>query len=164
MSTKKIIQTTVAQVVNLQTGEVVESESTNVFQIPAEPPFVKMYLDDLCLLISVPESQKTLLLHLLRKLDYDGYITLSPRARKTIAKSLGVADQTFRNRLAELCKSGLIIRESTNEYMANPLYFARGDWKTICARRQAFELRIKYSEKGREIKTEKVEHQEELAL
>lgn len=164
MSTKKVIHSTVAQVVNLQTGEIVETSSTNVFRLPSEPPYVKMYLDDLCVLISVPDSQKTLLLHLLRRLDYEGYITLSPRARKDISKTLGIADQTFRNRLNELCKSGLIKRVSTNEYMANPAYFARGEWKSICQRRQAFELKITYSEKGRDIRTDKVAQQEELPL
>jgi hypothetical protein len=165
MSTKKIIQSTVSQVVDMQTGEIVEASSTNIYRLPSEPPYVKMYLDDLCVLINVPESQKNLLLHLLRRLDFEGYIILSPRARKDIAKSLGIADQTFRNRLNELCKSGIIHRASTNEYMANPSYFARGEWKSICARRQAFELKITYSDKGRKIETGKIEvEQGELPL
>lgn len=164
MSTKKITQSTVAQVINMQTGEIVETATTNVFRIPSEPPYVKMYLDDLCVLIQIPEAQKTLLLHLLRRLDYEGYITLSARARKEMAKSLGIADQTFRNRLNDLTKSGIIARVSTNEYLANPQYFARGEWKSICARRQAFELRITYSEKGKTLETVKVEEQQELPL
>lgn len=162
---KKIIRQEVKSVTDLKTGEVVQEVRNNVFHIPAEPPYVKMYLDDICGLINVPDSHKALLLTLLRRLDYEGFITLSPRSRKEIAKGLGIADQTFRNRLNELCKCGLIRRESTNEYLVNPKYFARGEWKKICTQREAFKLTITYSEKGgRSIETEKVAEQTELPL
>lgn len=164
MSNKKVVQKSVTNVVDLHTGEVVETSQTNVFTLPSEPPYVKMYLDDICMLINVPDAQKALLLSLLRRLDYEGFITLSARSRKDIAKTLGIADQTFRNRLNELCKTGLIRRESTNEYSVNPKYFARGEWRNICAQREAFQLKITYSEKGRTISTAKVETQEELPL
>lgn len=164
MTTKKMIQQTTATVVNLATGEVLEETSTNVFRLPSEPPYVKMYLDDLCGLINVPDGHKALLINLLRRLDYEGYIVLSPRSRKEIARSMNIADQTFRNRLNELCKTGVIHRESTNEYLVNPMYFARGEWRKICAQREAFELKITYSEKGRKIETRGFSEQGELPL
>lgn len=165
MSNKKIIQNTTSQVVNLKTGEVVESTTSNVFQLPSEPPYVKLYLDDLCVLVNVSDSLKTLLLSLLRRLDFEGYILLSPRSRKEIAAKLVIADQTFRNRLNELCKKELLQRVSTNEYQVNPLYFARGEWRKICMQRQAFQLRITYSaEKGRQVSTTTVPIQDELPL
>lgn len=165
MSTKKIIKSTTSQVVNFETGEVVESTTSNVFQLPSEPPYVKLYLDDLCVLVNVSDSLKTLLLSLLRRLDFEGYILLSPRSRKEIAAKLEIADQTFRNRLNELCKKELIQRVSTNEYQVNPLYFARGEWRKICMQRQAFQLRVTYSaERGRQITTEAAPAQDELDL
>ena len=165
MSTKKVIQETRSQVINMQTGEVVNETSSNVYHIPSEPPYVKMYLDDLCVFINVPDAHKTMLLSMLRRLDYEGYIVLSPRARKDIAKSLGIADQTFRNRLNELCKKDLLRRISANEYMVNPTYFAKGEWRQICAQRSAFQMRVTYSEEhGRVIETSKIETQQELPL
>lgn len=165
MTTKKIVQQTKAHVIDMRSGEVVETTSTNVFRLPSEPPYVKMYLDDLCGLIKVPDGHKGLLISLLRRLDYDGYIVLSPRSRKEIAASMGIADQTFRNRLNELCKTGVIHRASTNEYLVNPTYFARGEWRTICSQREAFQLKITYSDKGRKIETGKVEAEQcELPL
>ena len=161
---KKILSQTVSTVTDLRTGEAVQQTETNVFRIPIEPPYVKLYLDDLCQLIKVPDAQKALLLALLRRLDFEGYIILSARARKDIAAGLGIADQTFRNRLNDLCKAGVLSRISTNEYQANPHYFARGEWKAICARREAFRVEITYSDKGRTIKTNKVEEQQELPL
>lgn len=164
MSGKKIVQQTTSQVVDLRSGEIVETSATNVFRLPSEPPYVKMYLDDLCGLIKVPDGHKALLLSLLRRLDYEGFIVLSPRSRKEIAKSMNIADQTFRNRLNELCKTEIIRRVSTNEYLVNPTYFARGEWRKICAQREAFELRITYSESGRQIETRPTSLQEELPL
>lgn len=165
MATKKIVQSTSSQVVNFQTGEVIESTTHNVFQLPSEPPYVKLYLDDLCVLINVSDSLKTFLLSLLRRLDFEGYILLSPRSRKEIAANLGIADQTFRNRLNELCKKDLICRISTNEYQVNPLYFGRGEWRKICMQRQAFQLRVTYSaERGRQVETSAVSVQDELPL
>lgn len=165
MATKKIVQSTSSQVVNFQTGEVIESTTQNVFQLPSEPPYVKLYLDDLCVLINVSDSLKTFLLSLLRRLDFEGYILLSPRSRKEIAANLNIADQTFRNRLNELCKKDLICRMSTNEYQVNPLYFGRGEWRKICMQRQAFQLRVTYSaERGRQVETSALKVQDELPI
>lgn len=164
MTSKKVVQQTSSQIVDLRTGEIVESTATNVFRIPSEPPYVKMYLDDLCGIIKVPDGHKALLLSLLRRLDYEGFIVLSPRSRKEIAKSMDIADQTFRNRLNELCKTEIIRRVSTNEYLVNPTYFARGEWRKICAQREAFELKITYSDQGRQIETRLSSPQEELQL
>lgn len=165
MATKKVIQSTTSQVVHFQTGEVIESTTQNVFQLPSEPPYVKLYLDDLCVLVNVADSLKSFLLLLLRRLDFEGFILLSPRSRKEIAANLGIADQTFRNRLNELCKKEVICRMSTNEYQANPLYFGRGEWRKICMQRQAFQLRVTYSaERGRQVETSAVSVQEELPL
>lgn len=160
---KKLIRSEVTSITDLATGEVSQEVRNNVFNISGEPPYIKMYLDDICGLINVPDSHKALLLALLRRLDYQGFIIMSPRSRKEIAKSLGIADQTFRNRLNELCKCGLLRRESTNEYLVNPKYFARGEWKNICTQRDAFQLTITYSEKGRSINTGKADEAEQEA-
>lgn len=154
MTMKKLIKSTTTQVVDFRTGEAIESTTSQVYQIPSEPPYVKLYLDDLCELVKVGDPVKALLLRLLHRLDFEGFIILSPRSRKQIAESIGISDQTFRNRLSELCKTDLIRRVSLNEFQVNPLYFARGDWRKICMNRQAFQLRITYSPKsGRKIET-----------
>lgn len=158
MSTKRVISSTTDRHVNVETGVVIEEVSTNVVRLPQEPPYIKMYVDDLCLLIKIPDSQKQLLMMMLQKLDYDGYVTLSPRYRKSMCQRLGIKDQTLRNRLVALCKSGVMQRHSTNEYEINPRYFARGEWRHISTRRDAFEMRIKYTADGeREIVTERIE-------
>jgi hypothetical protein len=147
-----------------KTGCITGETTSKIIRHPAEPPYIKLYIDDLCALAQVPESLKSTLLLLLRKLDYDGYITLSPRFRKDACARLGIEEKTLRNRLVMLVQKEMLIRNGTNEYLANPFYFARGDWKSIVEQRQAFQMRITYSESGRKIRTKKTEEQQELAF
>lgn len=139
--------------IDLSTGEIHRETTTSVAVVGKEPPFIKMYIDDLCTLKNVPDSLKNTLFLLMQKLDYEGYITLSKRFRAQCCEKLGIKDQSFRNNLAKLCKHRLLIRESTNEYMVNPHYFARGDWKKVCEQRQSFTMKISYDENGRNIET-----------
>lgn len=158
---RRLLNATTERTLNHQTGEVTSETITNVVRLPQEPPYVKMYIDDLCQLMEIPAADRKTLELLLKKLDYEGFITLSPRFRKETCEKLGIKDQTFRNRLTRLCKSSIIRLHSTNEYEVNPRYFARGEWRHICERRESFEMKIRYSDKGREIVTDR-ESQPEL--
>jgi hypothetical protein len=161
---KRLVRTTENTVIDMQTGQALQTETTNVYSFGAEPPYVKMYLDDLCSFVELPESPKKLLLMMLRRVDYQGYVILSARARREMAASLGWGDGAFRNKLGDLCKKELLIRCSTNEYAVNPNYFARGDWKTICEQRKEFQMLITYGPEGRTVQTSAVPSQEELDL
>ncbi|QGP61547.1 hypothetical protein PsalMR5_04324 (plasmid) [Piscirickettsia salmonis] len=50
-----------------------------------------------------------------------------------------------------------LTHEGVNEYIANPFYFARGDWKKIVEQREAFQMKITYTEQGRTITTAQIE-------
>lgn len=155
MSERAMVATSVNREIDFETGEVKSEVLTHNFKAKAEPAYVKMYIEDLCSIKGVADADQSLLRQLLAKLDYEGYVTLSPRSREVICKTLEISQKTLRNRLARLSKSGLIKSTSTNEYMVNPNYFARGQWKDVCEQRKKFELIVKYSEdKGREIQLE----------
>ncbi|WP_187153343.1 replication/maintenance protein RepL [Candidatus Arsenophonus triatominarum] len=158
--TKKRIKTAFYEqkkdTVDINTGEIISESKTTLSRYSSEPPYVKMYIDDICSMIKVPDSLKNVLFLMLRKLDYDGYMTLSTRYRKSMCDQLSIKDGTLRNRLALLVKKGFVLSEGGNEYLANPKFFARGEWKSIIEQRSAFELKIKYSEDGREITTERI--------
>ena len=153
----RVIYQTTDRFVDNETGEITNSLNSKVIRHPAEPPYIKLYINDLCLLTSVQNSLKDLLFLLLRKLDYDGFITLSTRYRKDICEKLEIKNQTLRNRLSQLVQKGLLIHEGVNEYIANPFYFARGDWKKIVEQREAFQMKITYTEQGRTITTDQIE-------
>ena len=146
MSERALASLSVHRNQNFETGEVTEEFVTHHFKAKVEPPYIKMYIADLCAIKGVADADQALLRKLLVKLDYEGYVTLSPRSRDAISKDLGISTKTFRNRLTRLTKSGLIKSTSMNEYMVNPNYFARGQWKDVCEQRKKFELIVTYSD------------------
>lgn len=150
---KKIQYTKVTETVNKETGEVSTRKETNVVRIPAEPPYVKMYLEDLSHITGIGSSLAKTLHMLLRKLDYEGCITLSGRFRKACCAELNIKDTTFRNRLVLLCRHKMLIHHDTNEYLVNPDYFARGEWRTIIKQRENFKMTVTYSPSGKRINT-----------
>lgn len=154
--TKTAIYEHKRETLNVSTGEVISQSKTTLARYSSEPPYVKMYIDDICSIVKIPDSLKNVLFLMLRKLDYDGYITLSTRYRKLMCEELNIKDGTLRNRLALLVKKEFVLSEGGNEYLANPRFFARGEWRAIVEQRAAFELKIKYSEDGREITTERI--------
>lgn len=140
-----------------ETGQILRVVNDKIIKQPSEPPYIKMYIHDLSEILNIPKSEEELLRLVLRKLDFDGYITLSKRYRLSVCEHLGIGDQALRNKLTKLTKSGVLINSGYSEYMANPSYFARGSWADICKVKTDFEMRVKYTEKGREVTTHFIE-------
>ena len=145
---KNVVQISSSTSVDHGTGEVRSESREQVLRLPQEPPYVKMYLDDLGAVLGVPAGPRDLLYHLVRKLDYDGFISLTPGARERICDAADIKRQTLANYLNTLCKSGILKHRGRGEYEMNPQYFARGDWKDICQRRADFVMQVKYRADG----------------
>ena len=146
----KVLQQTTVTHVDHTSGEVTSEQSTTVVAFPTEPPYIKMYIDDLCHLAGVSNADQSVLHLMLMKLDYEGYIFLSPRFRAHICDSLGITPKTLRNRLSGLVKAEIIKSEYKSEYQVNPNYFARGDWRNVVEQRKAFSVTTTYDPvKGR---------------
>lgn len=142
------------QTIDHRTGEVTASTTSNIVRISPEPEYVKMYLADLGQLMHLTAGEQEILTMLVRKIDWDGMISLNASSRKRMCETLGIASKSLRNRLTGLCKKEILRRNDTNEYEVNPRYFARGEWRQIQERRKDFELRIRYSQDGqREVTT-----------
>ncbi|HDL7459361.1 TPA: hypothetical protein PXN90_004427 [Yersinia enterocolitica] len=150
---KSIYYTKETVTLDRETGELSKESEESIARVSQEPPYIKMYIDDLCSIANAPNSLKDILLLILRKLDYDGYITLSTRYRKQMCLELGIKDGTLRNRLSALVKGGFIYSEGGNEYLANPKFFARGDWRKIMEQRASFEMKIRYMPDGSKVIT-----------
>lgn len=163
-SSKRIINSLHTVSVDHSTGQVLNDTKIVQFRIPSEPPYVKLYIDDLSRLMDLKGHHKEMLLELIRKMDYENIITLTPSARSRLALRLKIKEQTFRNYLNDLIKSDVLRRIGHNEFMANPDLFARGEWQSIYERRQAFSMTITYQNGKRSIKTEAIQEQEELEL
>lgn len=146
---KKVTHQETNRVVD-EDGVVKSSETVTQSVISAEPPYIKLYITDLCEINHVPKSESNVLMHLVKKLDYDGFITISKRYRNMICEDLNIKPQTLSNKIHSLCKSGLITSVGSNEYETNPYFFGRGAWVDILNRRQkgSFSLKITYTSDG----------------
>ena len=148
MSKNKILYTETKQVVDVETGELHTTETTNVVRLEREPPYVKMYLDDLSKLIGL-QSGATMVLHeLVSKIDYDGIVTITKGTRERIAKKLNMKESSVRNRISDLTKENVLRRTGYCEYEMNPHLFAKGEWNDIRKRRSNFKLEITYTEQN----------------
>jgi len=139
-----------------QTGEVISETKENVSYIPKEPAYVKLYLDDIARLYGLPKAGGDLLHALLKKMDYEGIITLVTGSKKRIAEELNIKIQTLDNNLQSLLKADILRRVSRGEFMFNPEIVAKGDWKNIYKQRNKYlQLTMTYSSDGkRTIKSE----------
>ncbi|HGJ5854326.1 replication/maintenance protein RepL [Arsenophonus nasoniae] len=144
--------------VNHETGEVTSESKVVKFRLPKEPPYVKLYIDDLSKIMNISDGSQKLIHHLIARLDYEGHITLNPVLRKKISEELSIKEQTFRNYLRELIIKKIIIRVANNYFKANPYLFAKGEWSEVFKQRRNFDkiiMNVTYDKKGnRSIKTD----------
>jgi hypothetical protein len=160
MANKKITKSVTLEQFDHQTGEKTTSEVSNTFNVPAEPPYVKMYLEDIQKFYDLPESGSSIIYELLRKLDYDNLIVLNSTVKKIMCTQLGIKIGSLDNYLLKLTKAGLFKRIGTGTYVPNPHIFGRGKWQDIYKLREAW-ITIKYTTKGKMVKTSLGEGQEE---
>ena len=149
---ERTVYSEVTKTVNHETGVVSEEERTKVVRLPQEPPYVKMYVDDLAAVLNLPIGVRGLLYALVQRIDYDGIITLGSTSKKRMAERLKVTVGTFDNYLTKLVKTGVLNRIGRGEFEINPYLFARGDWAEIRRRRdrfgKTFRMTVTYSPSG----------------
>lgn len=151
---RRMAKTTYQQeiiVTDVESGDTRAIKETTIVRLPSEPPFIKLYVEDLSHFIGLKGKHKDVVFELIKKLDFEGMITLTPRTRQAIGERLGITDQSFRNYLSDVVKTGLFKRVSHNEFEVNPHYFARGDWASVYDRRKEFVMEIRYTDSGRQV-------------
>lgn len=131
------------------------AEIINIKPMPPEPPFVKMYIDDLGRISGLQASHTSILTYVAALVDYDGIVTLNARRKACIAATTGCSIKTIENAITEYMKHDIVRRIGRAEYELNPSLFAKGEWKNIRERREAFSMHISYTKAGRQIVTTK---------
>jgi hypothetical protein len=139
--------------VNDLTGELLSSttEITDISTAPAEPNYLKLYIDDLGLLNKLSGSEVIALIHIAALANYDGQVCLPLLVKKEIAEKAGVKVQAVNNATVKLTSKGILKRMGTAVYMLNPDLFARGKWREIRERRKAFQSITTYLPDGEKI-------------
>ncbi|MCC4276133.1 hypothetical protein [Marinomonas communis] len=148
-NTKKVIREIETQTFNAETGEITNEISSKVVQLPTEPPFVKLYIEDIAALYQLPDGTHRVLVELLKKLDYEGKISLNKTNKLSICEKVGYKTvASLDNYLSKhLVKKGIFRKEGTGVFIPDPHLFGRGKWQDIYKQRQAW-LKISYNENG----------------
>lgn len=145
----KLVRDVTIEHVNRETGEVRSTTREQVIQLPNEPPFVKLYLDDIAKLFDLPARTSDTIHALLRQMNFDSIITLTAPAKRRIAEQLGTSVSTIENQLSKLVSADILRRIDRGEYMLNPSLFARGAWTDVRKLRDKyFELKVTYGPAG----------------
>mgnify|MGYP001110011679 CR=1 FL=1 len=146
---RKLIRDTVTEKVDHTTGEICETTREQIIQIPNEPPFVKLYIEDLRCLHRLPPKSSALLYELVKRVDYEGMVGLTTMIKKTIAETLSTSVASIDNQLSKLIMTNIILRIGRGTYMLNPSLFAKGQWKDVRKLRDKFfEFKVTYSPDG----------------
>ena len=138
---RKIRNVTEKTAFDAESQKTVMSLKEENFMLPVEPPFVKLYTDNLSALFRLTGGENGVLYCLVRRVDFDGFININLALKKRIAKEIGTENVgVIANAITSLKKHGIIrATGERSEYMLNPNLFAKGDWKAISKMRELFD-------------------------
>ena len=145
--------------INKETNKVTSQTTTSKIKVDKEPNYVKLYLDDICLLNNLPKTSSAILNELLLCSNYNNEISLSRGIKNRIAKDLDVTNGHLDNTISKLSKFGILKKIDVGLYVLNPFIFGRGNWLEIKSIRATW----KYSDKGRELDIVGLDFDDELS-
>ena len=120
-----------------ENGNIKERRTNQNLSWGDEPPFIKLYLQDILYLSDIPKSHENILFELLKRAtyansEYGMTVTLSSGMKKIIADTLKIKNvRSINNALSELVKGKILTRIATGVYQFNPFFFGKGDWQDV---------------------------------
>lgn len=147
-------------------GVITKSETTTRMKGGNEPPYVKMYCDDIGFYGGLSPMESKVLFALAMSCNYENEVRGTKHDRQIIADFLNEGREDGQKTSAEsvrfciggLIKAGFLAKKATGLYILNPDYFSRKSWVRTRETKATFEMHVRYSpESGREMK---IIHQE----
>lgn len=162
---KKVVDTSIEKIIRTDIDGAVVSEETNISNtiriVEKEPPYMKLYLDDLALLRQLSKMENLILHEIFKITQYNtNRVILNKFYRDEISKKLDIKDQTIRNAISKLSKLDLLIKQGTGVYILNPHYFGIGDWSSL----KGLRMTIEYTEQGKNISVSTIEKEKDTNL
>jgi hypothetical protein len=147
---KNVIKSNVKTTIDLVTGEITEIQTDNQYRVDREPDFVKLYLGDIGRLYNLPNT--SLLMALLRKMNYDNEVILNAAVKRELSSSIGgnMGLANIEKIIGVYVKRGVLIRKDRGIYLFNPYLFGRGKWQDV----NKIRLSISYEPGVREVTAE----------
>jgi hypothetical protein len=135
------------------TGELlsITKEVTDINQLPAEPNYLKLYIDDLGLLNKLSGGETRALLQIAAIANYEGEVVLPLAIKKRIAEKAGVKVNSISDTITKLIAKGILKRVDMTLYILNPELFAKGKWKDIREQRKIFQAITTYYPTGKKV-------------
>lgn len=129
---KKITHVQVVErVTSDEDGVQVSSLHQNVSSFEKEPPYVKVYLEDIGRLNGLDPSEQKLVNELVFNMGYNNIVPSYKPVKEAIAHKIGVSLSTVNRGIQSLYKKGVLIRQARGFYLLDPSIFGRGSWKDI---------------------------------
>jgi hypothetical protein len=150
MSNSKKITWETSETIKSEDGRIINQSSTKTARVEKEPNYVKLYLDDICILNNLPKTSSSILNELLVYANYNNEISLSVGVKNKIVKKLEITKGHLDNTLTKLTKSEILKNIDRGLYMLSPFIFGRGNWLDIKKIRAIWT----YGKNGRELETE----------
>lgn len=157
MGAKKAVVVSSHSTVDVTSGEVISNHEIKVSQKETEPPYVKMYLEDISKIYGLPEKASRLLRVLVKNMSYTNIVAMYKPIKLMICKELNYSLNTVNAAVNDLVKQGVIIRVARGLYMVEPNLFGKGKWEDI----KKIRMTVEYDERGRKsINTEVIKQLE----
>jgi len=141
-----------------ENGEITAKTQTSVFNVPTEPPFVKMYLSDILYLKDMPRGLNPVLHIFLKNIQYNSNkLILNSSLKKQMANEINLSVATLEKALTQFVKANILSREDKGIYVFNPYLFGCGTWTNI----KEIRTQTKYTLDGRTFTAEIIKNNEE---
>lgn len=115
------------------TGEILGTDiRIQSFQHEVEPPYVKLYTQDIGRLYGLTESTQNVLMALAKHMVYrTNVIVLYGPIKTILMQELNMNKNTFNKAIDTLYKQGILIRQSRACYVLDPELFGSGSWADV---------------------------------
>lgn len=157
---RKVVQSTVNSQWD-ENGELKEKRESKTYTLDEEPPYVKLYLDTILFLRSLPKGYNPILLAFLKRMTYaeqGQVIYFNACMKKDIAKELGVSLSYINNAITGFVKGKIMFRigegKQTGTYQFNAHLFGKGKWEKI----EEIRAKILFNAEGTDFDTEVVRY------
>jgi hypothetical protein len=146
----------VHEVINVQTGELLQHKSEKIGLVPIQPSYVKLYLADISYLNRLPKWANGILYELLVVMNYKNEIFLNGELKRRIAEKLSIKSKSIDQALTTFVKQSVLDRIGPSSYRANPWLFGKGKWEDI----RGIRLIVEYNLEGERSITANIERGE----
>lgn len=153
MKKSRTYKTVETEILDKETGEIVSTKiETEKIVYEKEPPFIKLYIDDIVLLNRLPEGVAGVLYDIVSNMGYNNLYIAHQTLKEISCQKLGLSLNTYNQYVSKLKSTGILIAmKGRGLYLVNPKLFAKGEWKDIKNLRLAIDYDTSENSNGKKI-------------